>query len=52
MYLVDKDGQGDYALLTILIKNMKATIHDVHKYVTIPGMGGGCFVNALRGLMC
>ncbi|CAH8337679.1 unnamed protein product [Eruca vesicaria subsp. sativa] len=52
MYLVDKDGHSDFALLSKLIKNLKANVHEVHEYVTIAGMGGGCFVNALRGLMC
>ncbi|KAL0847844.1 hypothetical protein Bca101_021091 [Brassica carinata] len=51
MYLVDKDGHGDYALLSQLIRNLKANVFQLGEYVTIPGMGG-CLVNALRGLMC
>ncbi|CAN6977159.1 unnamed protein product [Brassica rapa subsp. trilocularis] len=51
MYLVDRDGHGDYALLSQLITNLKATVFQLEEYVTIPGMGG-CLVNPLEGLMC
>ncbi|KAJ4890125.1 putative F-box protein [Raphanus sativus] len=51
MYLVDKNGHGDYALLSKLIKNLKANTFQLQEYVTIPGMGG-CLVNVLEGLMC
>ncbi|KAJ0253557.1 F-box associated ubiquitination effector family protein [Hirschfeldia incana] len=51
MYLVDKDGNGDYALLSHLIKNLRAKVFQLKEYVTIPGMGG-FLVNVFEGLMC
>ncbi|KAJ0253536.1 F-box associated ubiquitination effector family protein [Hirschfeldia incana] len=51
MYLADKDGHGDYALLSTYPRNLKANVFELDEYVTIPGMGG-CLVNALGGLMC
>ncbi|KAJ4890096.1 putative F-box protein [Raphanus sativus] len=48
---VDKDGHGDYALLSTFPRNLKAKVFELDEYVTIPGMGG-CLVNVLEGLMC
>ncbi|KAL0847843.1 hypothetical protein Bca101_021090 [Brassica carinata] len=50
VYLVDHDAQGDYTLCSTLSEKHRSNIYRFDQVT--PVMGGGCFVNALRGLMC